>query len=243
MRREHIIKRIAKRLFGITGYKITRIDTPLRSMDRALAHLSKEVSAKTVIDIGVADGTPELYDAFPATKYQYLLVEADPTYEATLESIARELRAKHELAFCGEKSGTRVIHMYSDHRKTSAFNILREGSGKSEAISVPVSTLDEIVKKHNLQSGPFVLKIDVEGAELDVLAGANETLENTVAIIAEAAVAPKYDGGADFASLVSAMHERGFRVYDIAAGANQNGHLYQVDLIFVPDNRSSRSED
>ena len=94
--------------------------------------------------------------------------------------------------------------------------------------------LDDLIEKHNLPS-PYFIKIDVEGAELEVLKGAERTLKNTEAVIADASILPKYKGVPELADLVGAMQQYGFSVFDILAGSNHpdSGYLYQVDLVFV----------
>lgn len=58
------------------------------------------------------------------------------------------------------------------------------GERSGDGFVVPMMTLDESLATHDLASVDL-LKIDVEGAELDVIAGARATLERTRAVIIE----------------------------------------------------------
>ena len=83
---------------------------------------------------------------------------------------------------------------------------------------------------------PFVVKADIEGAELDALRGAARTLEQTLAVILEVGIADHFVGAPRIAEVVRFMDERGFATYDIVGGYNDasTGALELVEMVFVP---------
>ena len=88
--------------------------------------------------------------------------------------------------------------------------------------------------KPEIDSGAsFLLKIDVEGAEMDVLRGATEALKHCVAVVTELSVSRKYEGGAELGDVISYLRDQGFSVYDLCSGFDRDGKLYQLDAIFV----------
>ena len=188
--------------------------------------LARYVHPVTVIDIGVGRGTPELYAAFP--KKNFVLIEADPANKEHLAAAAAPIKARTVEVFCGTSSGEVTFYSATRGTQFSTAYTLNTGLHATE-IRVPMLPLDSIIH----EPGPFLIKIDVEGAEMDVLRGATETLKNAVAVIAETSVAPRYEGTAELADIVGYMHERGFSVFDILLGSNLQGKLFQVDLVFV----------
>jgi FkbM family methyltransferase len=82
----------------------------------------------------------------------------------------------------------------------------------TEAVEVPTSTLDELVGDHHVS----VLKLDVQGGELAVLAGGAKTLARTDAVLAEILFQPHYEGDAGFADLHEALVALGFQLFDLS---------------------------
>jgi FkbM family methyltransferase len=225
------MKNLAKKLLAMFDLKMQRTDTPMRSLEDGLLELAKYMDVRSVVDIGVANGTPELYRALPSDKYHYLLIEADPVNRNIVESLARRMHADFEMSFCGAKEGNIKLNTHENSEYSSAFtlNAARKHTG---TVEVPVKTLDQIVLGKNLEK-PYVIKIDVEGAELEVIKGAAQALQHAEAVIIETSISKKYDGGAEFGDVVCAMREHGFSVFDMLAGANRNDKLYQCDVVFV----------
>jgi FkbM family methyltransferase len=82
----------------------------------------------------------------------------------------------------------------------------------TETVEVPTSSLDELVGDRPVS----VLKLDVQGGELAVLAGGARTLEQTAAVLLEVLFQPHYEGDAGFAPLHEAMVALGFELFDLS---------------------------
>ncbi len=220
------MKNLVKTVLARFGFKLQRLDTPLRSFGQGVELLAQYIDLSTVIDIGVGRGTPELYTAFKGKNF--VLIEADPANSEYLAAVAAPIKARTVRVFCGASSGE--VTFYSAKRGTQFSTAYKLNVGlDTTEMRLPVLPLDSIIR----EPGPFLIKIDVEGAEMDVLRGATEILKDTVAVIAETSIAPRYEGTAELADIVGYMYERGFSVFDILLGSNLQGKLFQVDLVFV----------
>jgi len=99
--------------------------------------------------------------------------------------------------------------------------------------NVPVETLDRLVAGASCPR-PFGLKIDAEGAELDVIRGASATLRDTEFAIAEVSVLPRFEGSYRFAGLIAELDARGFEVCDILdIGRADSSRVTFFDLVFA----------
>ncbi len=85
--------------------------------------------------------------------------------------------------------------------------------------------------------GPFLIKVDVQGAELDVLMGATKTLSNTEYVILEISFFRFFTGGPQVFDVIRFMKEWGFVPYDIFDYQYRllDGALSQVDMAFVKE--------
>ncbi len=104
---------------------------------------------------------------------------------------------------------------------------------KIEERHVPVKTLDEIASSYK---GPFGLKIDTEGLEIEVVRGASEMLKNCAFVLAEVSTRRRYQGGYKFSDFVSVMAEHGFKLHDFIRPPSLQAT--DCDAIFAPFNIS-----
>jgi FkbM family methyltransferase len=166
----------------------------------------------TIIDVGVATQTVGLYEEFP--NGPLLLIEPVSEYEPILKKIANERNAQYVLAAAGEKNGTAILNV---HDQKFGSSLLREVEGESVdgmPREVPMVTIDDLCDVRNLR-GPYLLKVDVQGAELRVLSGARRTLEQTEAVILETAVLGTMLGGPEAWDVIAWIKQAGFVVYDL----------------------------
>jgi hypothetical protein len=82
---------------------------------------------------------------------------------------------------------------------------------------------------------PFLLKLDVQGAELDVLRGAEALLQQADYALLEVSFFEFFAGGPQFADVIAFMQARGFAAYDISGLQYRplDGALSQADISFV----------
>ena len=102
-----------------------------------------------------------------------------------------------------------------------------------ETTTLPMRTCDEVVCERGLDPVDMI-KLDVQGAELQVLEGARRALESVQVLFLEVAVLEYNRGVPLFADVVRFLDERGFVLYDAAAlHRAPNDSLSQCDLIFA----------
>lgn len=124
-----------------------------------------------------------------------------------------------ELAL-GNSSGKTDLHLpnrFGDQLGVGTFTMQRQ-KGDQPICSVPVERGDSIIEQRNLPE-PTVMKIDVEGAEYDVLKGFKTALESCRLIFCEL-----HDRYVDQDLVINYLTEAGFSV-DILRNRSQEVHI------------------
>jgi FkbM family methyltransferase len=231
---------IANRVLNLVSLKVVPLRTPTRDFKGFFRHLKAQgVDFRTVIDVGVAFGTPALYDAFPKAKFY--LVEPVPGCSATLKELAKRLNAEAFNVAAGSKDGALDFFVHSDVSGSSAY---RQWEGEfldGQLVRVPVRRLDALVPPPLAR--PCLLKIDTQGAELEVLAGSTGLLGEVDVIIAETSFHEFRKGAPEFKAIVTELAALGFECYEVLEGHYRavDNALAQVDLAFVRTDSSLRN--
>jgi len=199
------------------------------TMDQALKHLKTlGFDPNTVIDVGVAYGTPELYENFPNSKI--ILIEPLNEFSMYINKITKKYNATHINKAAGCKEGQIEINVKPQITSSSTLK------GKILGINrkVPLSTIDNICAKEYF-NGPYLIKVDVEGAEVDVLKGAKKILEETDVVILEVTFFIELQNAPEFFEVLTFMDSIGFVLYDIFNLRNRekDNILSQADITFV----------
>jgi FkbM family methyltransferase len=236
-------KRGVKHAFDLMGFELWRKPASLTpSLARpnfagALEQLSRlGFRPRTVVDVGVAFETRELYEAFPEANH--LLIEPLVEFEPSLKKICSRYRAQYILAAAGEAAGISVLNVHTDQLDSSSLLAEVEGPSVDGAQrQVQVVTVDDVCFERGL-TGPYLVKADVQGAELKVLAGASKTLHETEVVILEVNLFGTMFGGPQLFDVLTYMKERGFVAYDLWGFLYRplDGALAQVDIAFVREN-------
>lgn len=100
-----------------------------------------------------------------------------------------------------------------------------------QTIAVPIQRLDDVLPA---DVDIDILKIDVQGAEREVLAGAIRTLRRTRILVIEANFLSHYKGDDDVPSLFSLLtSDYRFTFWNMAPGISQGTRALWADAIFV----------
>jgi len=230
-----LLKETVRRILNACGFEITRRATRPATWAGVLDHISESgFKPGTVFDIGVADGTFTLYEAFPDAIH--LLVEPLEEFEDALRDIALKYKAEYVMAAASDRLGTVTINV-DPVIDGSSILVENEGS-QSDSIprQVPAVTIDSLCDERDL-IGPYVIKVDAEGAELLVLGGAKKTLEDTELVILEVLLFGFYRNSPQLYDVVSYMKDHGFVVYDIFGNQYRplDGALAWIDMAFVKE--------
>ncbi len=197
----------------------------------------------TVIDVGAAFGdfTQECSKVFPDSRY----ILIDPLIENAeiLTALAKKVsNGKHIMAVADSKVSERVLNVHTDLVGSSIYRE-REAGLDGEPRKVMATTLNQIQKENNLK-GPYLLKIDVQGAELDVLAGAREILDQAEYIILEVSFFQFVKDGPQLYDIIAFMKSKGFVAYDTFSAHYKliDGAMAQNDIAFVKEDGMFRKD-
>lgn len=235
----HFIKKNVNQILGAFGLQLSRRHNRVLLDDFTLYVRKLGFNPATVIDVGVAYGTFALYDTFPEANH--LLVEPLEEWREALENLSHKYKAQYVIAAAGASPGKITIHVHDDLVSSSALHEIEGSHVDGRPREVPVITLDGLCQEKGLR-GPFMLKIDVQGAELNVLDGATGILEDTEIVVLEVSLFKTMSTNPEFYDVVQYMKERGFVTYDIFNFALRplDGALSQVDIAFVKENGQFR---
>jgi FkbM family methyltransferase len=116
-----------------------------------------------------------------------------------------------------------------------------EGTDVQKVIDVQVDRLDTTIKSLDKDDESiYLLKIDVQGFEMEVLAGSTNILDKTLVVVCEANIAPLYTNQCSFESILGFMRENGFKLVDMGEPfrSSTSQELLYVDLAFLKCNQS-----
>jgi FkbM family methyltransferase len=187
----------------------------------------------TVIDIGAAEGRFFL-DRQRMNLYAqawHFFVDAMHENEEGYRKLAAKFPASYEITALSCLEGEVVLRVDPDFYNTHVDH-LQVATTYENSRRVPVATLDAVVQRRALKP-PFVIKLDVQGGELDVLRGALRTLDDAIVVTSEIQIFAERDTLAD---LLAFMQGNGWVLYDITdlAYYHTDWTLYQCYATFIP---------
>lgn len=224
--------------------KLVPASTPNRDFSAFVAHLrSVGLEFKTVIDVGVAFGTPGLYDSLKGQgDVKFYLVEPVPECAPVLKNYERELGATTFNVAAGAEDGTISFNVHSDVSGSSSFEQWEGAEMDGKLVTVPVRRLDTLIP--GPLARPSLLKVDTQGSELQVIEGAAGILADIDVIILECSFHQFRKNAPEFNEIVVRMNALGFACYETLEGhyRSVDNAMAQIDLVFVPQASALRNE-
>ena len=99
---------------------------------------------------------------------------------------------------------------------------------------LPMTTLQDLVNE-KIGKGVCIdfLKIDAQGAELDILRGGKEMLPSISILVLEMSLVKYNINGAMFADIFKFLDKNGFSLVDVVDLQRRKGVLLAIDALFV----------
>jgi FkbM family methyltransferase len=122
------------------------------------------------------------------------------------------------------------------HVAETSTSLLRDVDTDKYPVEVfPQTTVDITVRDSYAGRAPDLLKLDVQGYELEVLKGAVDSLSRTHAILAEINLLDIHEEVPLLDEMIAWLSQRGFIAYDICGLTRRplDDALWQTDIIFV----------
>jgi FkbM family methyltransferase len=199
-----------------------------------LEHLKNNGFAPSaIVDVGayVGDWSRTAAGVFPSAPL--LMIDANPKNEEALQNAQREI---------GARSNYLVTLLGPEAKPSVRFYTLGTGSSVLPELTtyargettLPMNTLDSVAGAIARQA-PILLKLDVQGFELEVLGGGESVLKQAEVVLLEAALLPYNEGAPLFQEVVRFMAEAGFAVYDFCGQSRRETDwaLLQTDVVFA----------
>lgn len=240
----NILKGLAERAIRLAGPNAT--NELLRSLLRDYEQLTyRRLSSlgfqpATIFDIGAYHGkwAQAARAIFPKSKI--VMVEAQPRLRRQLERVVTQI-------------GNATLHsclLGPDEQESVAFYVMGTGSSINpersnaprEVMHLPSQTLDQIWHLEQVVREPVFVKLDVQGAELDVLRGASEAMRSVEWFQLECALLNYNDGAPQLTEVCNTMATFGFFPTEITGFSRPKDHLVQVDVLFAREKSALRPE-
>jgi FkbM family methyltransferase len=103
--------------------------------------------------------------------------------------------------------------------------------GQTRVENIEIVRLDDFLAKESTEIG--IMKIDVQGFEMDVLKGAEMTLKKTDIVILEANNHDGYVGSSKYYEIDNYLREHNFTLFDILPSIVDNCKLKEWDVIYL----------
>ena len=242
-----ILEKLKRRLSHAIKVKVMKhylIPYSNTGLDPGILNFLKPNEPINFVDIGASSGE------FAQSMIEYcggvrnaLLIEPQPALVAELSS--RFSRDTVQIRQCAisDKEHRTEMDVFNWHYSSSLLPLKPDTAGLDrivdlkarERISVEVQKLDNVMASLRWYGEVIdFMKVDVQGSELAVFRGAEDTLRRTRMIWTEVSFRPIYEGSASFFDIHSYLSQRGFILLWISQGTRgEGGEVLEGDALFA----------
>lgn len=228
-----------KHVLARAGLRVTRL-RPANRFD-AMADALHGLAARgfvpsVIVDAGANVGAwaRMASGVFPSAVLH--LIEPQPACALHLEAVRRARPSTQIHMTAVTRPGRDRVRMTDATAGASGARVLDPGASGTNECSVPAATLDDLIADRLHAADRALLKLDLEGHELEALAGAHRLLTAVDVVISEVQFFEiNQNGNPTFRDILTALHASGFELYDMAALASRprDGRLRLGDALFA----------
>ncbi|TBU93900.1 FkbM family methyltransferase [Phytopseudomonas dryadis] len=191
----------------------------------------------TIIDVGVANGTPDLYRNL--SPEHVVFIEPVTIFRERIEELRAGFSSSQYLAVGLSSQDEEAIINYREDMpiltsllKSSA---LRDtGNERITPLPVALRRLDAIFPTLQGIGYPILLKIDTGGHELEALRGGVESLKRIKYLMLEVPVIERFEGSYSCRELFEFLQRHGFILHTcLSASVDAEGFCRVIDAVFI----------
>ena len=233
---------ICRKLVRIVGSNSYRRSLLTKGVAAGVEHESvlRELHCMTVLDIGANRGQFALVARRSFPEACIFSVEPLAAPAARFRAVfAADPRVTLHQAAIGPERGETTIHVSRRDDSSSLLpitarqNALFPGTAEATTASVKVALLRDFLTEDQIEP-PALLKLDVQGFELQALQGCESLLHRFAYVYAECSFVELYGGQALADEVIAWLRERGFRLHGVYNMTYDDaGRAVQADFLFA----------
>ena len=249
------MKKIIKKILQLTGYEINKIPAkknpvikpgtqsrPVGNMQFLLEDLKQRgLQCHSILDVGANNTSYSrmVWEIFPAANF--CLLEPLVEMQENLKAFCKENKnAVYFLAGAGAKKDILTLTIFDELAGSSLVPLQTETlkqQGKQRQIEI--ITIDDLIETNKINV-PQLVKLDIQGFELEALKGAQKNFGYTEVYIIEVSLF-SYNESPDLpvlSDIIFFMLQKDYVVYDFPGFLRRpyDGALGQCDICFVKKN-------
>ena len=211
-----MLKKLIQSALKRCGYQLVRVSACPTPLEQFFGMLKRQgFRPKHVIDVGANMGkwTRQALRYFPDARYT--LIEPQQHLRQHVQDLFdRGYKIEWLTAGAGDKQGVLSFTMHRRHDSCSFLPTREQAAANGLAqIQVEVRTLNEVARSGDAPP-PEMVKIDAEGFDLKVLAGASDLIGTTDIFLLETSIVERaFENSA--CAVISKMADLGYRLIDI----------------------------
>lgn len=202
-----------------------------------LHNVRQQLEINTVYDIGAHSGQWSLDAHRLVLDCEMILFEANPIHNQSLSQTG----FKYFNGFALSNPGRESVTFHSAATKTgdSYYKENTKFYDEDETITLPCKTLDDVVAENNLNYPQFI-KMDTQGSELDILAGAKNVLKNASLVYVECPIIEYNKGAPGIGDYLKFFKEHNYVPIDIFEVHKAENIILQIDIMFMRNEEKER---
>jgi FkbM family methyltransferase len=240
-----LLKQAVKKFINAAGFDLRRI-TPNSSSACQLLRGLERFDIDVVFDVGANTG--QFASELRTVGYSGTIVSFEPLSDA-FESLTKHARSDvrwqiHPRCAIGDFDGEIDINISGNSVSSSVLPMMEAHSGAAEqsayvgAERVPIFRFDSAAAAYLSESSRYLIKIDAQGFEWQVLDGTGEMLRGAQGVLCELSLVPLYEGQRLWQEIIQRLEREGFTLWSIQNGFtdSRDGRTLQIDGIFFREN-------
>ncbi len=214
-----------------------KLNRPLHRRKKLLTHFG----ITKILDVGANTG--QYAQELRKIEFQGEIISFEPissVFEMLQSNLKGDSKSIQKQFALGDKNETKTINIAKNLASSSFFSrtkYFEEIATQTEYISeekVEIKVLDSIFDSLCNEKDVVFLKLDTQGYEKNILAGATESLKKVKGVQIELALKPTYDNQSNFKEIFQILEDAGFTLFSLEEGFEDGntGRLLEVDGIF-----------